>query len=193
MEVTFHGFGKDDTAGLERYARVKMQKLEGILPQVIDAACEIYERNLANPERVFRVQMTMHVRGRILRSEVKGRNVTAAVDAATHKMERQIDRFKGRKRKDRRSPRDAEALPTTDAAAAADAAYEAELWGEEGYIVREKEFGVTAMAVEEAVEVMELLEHDFHVFLNRESQSLNVVYRRARGNYGLLKPRLPAA
>lgn len=193
MEVTFHGFGKDDTAGLERYARVKMQKLEGILPQVIDAACEIYERNLANPERVFRVQMTMHVRGRILRSEVKGRNVTAALDAATHKMERQIDRFKGRKRKDRRSQRDAEASPTPAAAAAADAAYAAEWWDEEGYIVREKEFDVTAMAVEEAVEVMELLEHDFHVFLNRESQSLNVVYRRARGNYGLLKPRLPAA
>lgn len=188
MEVTFHGFGKDDTAGLERYAHAKMQKLEGILPQVVDAACEIYERNLSNPERVFRVQMTMHVRGRILRSEVKGRNVTAVIDAATHKMERQIDRFKGRRRKDRRSHR--EASQTT---AAADAADEAELWGEEGYIVREKEFDVTAMAVEEAVEVMELLEHDFHVFLNRESQSLNVVYRRARGNYGLLKPRLPAA
>ena len=139
-----------------------------------------------NPERACRVQISMHVRGRTLRAEVKGPNVLRAIDAAIEKMERQIDRFKGRYRRNRRAKKEAYAsMPvSTEVVDETDL----EMWDERGFVVREKEFKVAALPVAEAVEAMEQLEHDFHVFLNEETGDLNVVYRRQSGNYGLLKP-----
>lgn len=190
MEVALHGFPKVEAERIEQYARDKMQKLEAILPQVIDTRCEIHKRAMTNPKRACRVQITMHVRGRLLRAEIKGDNVVAAIDGTVSKMERQIDRFKGRRRLDRRSIRDEAPVPAASEAPLADEGLE--FWDEAGYIVREKEFGLSPMDVEEAIEAMELLGHDFHVFLDRSSRSLNVVYRRESGNYGLLRPRIEA-
>jgi putative sigma-54 modulation protein len=57
-------------------------------------------------------------------------------------------------------------------------------------IVRTKRFVVTSMTEEQAIEQMELLGHDFFIFFNPSADSLNVVYRRRDGDYGLLQPEL---
>ncbi|MFN3332443.1 MAG: sigma 54 modulation/S30EA ribosomal C-terminal domain-containing protein, partial [Caldilinea sp.] len=59
---------------------------------------------------------------------------------------------------------------------------------EPGYIIRRKQFLVEPMEEEEALEQMELLGHDFFVFYNPHTSSVNVIYRRKDGNYGLLIP-----
>jgi len=46
------------------------------------------------------------------------------------------------------------------------------------------------MSVDEAIDQMELLGHDFFLFLNAETDSLNLLYRRKDGNYGLIEPEL---
>jgi putative sigma-54 modulation protein len=58
-------------------------------------------------------------------------------------------------------------------------------------IVRVKQFEVWPMNVEEAIEQMELLGHDFFIFYNADDAGLNVVYRRKDGDYGLLQPQTP--
>jgi putative sigma-54 modulation protein len=60
-----------------------------------------------------------------------------------------------------------------------------------GEIVRVKRFDVLPMDPEEAIEQMELLGHDFFLFYNAEEASINLVYRRRDGNYGLLQPEIP--
>ncbi len=176
IHIRLHGFDKTETGTIREYAERKIVKLEALLPRTVSTHCEVEKRGFANAERMYRVQLTMHVRGRTLRAEIKGSNILAALDAAVSRMERQIERFKGRQRRDRRSIRDE--VPTTVEA----------VDEEPPIIVREKEFEVWPMVVEEAVEVMELLGHDFHVFLNHDTNAVNVVYRREYGNYGLLKP-----
>ena len=59
---------------------------------------------------------------------------------------------------------------------------------ENGRIARVKSFEVQSMDAEEAVEQMELLGHDFYVFLNAQTGTINVVYRRLDEDYGLLQP-----
>ena len=59
---------------------------------------------------------------------------------------------------------------------------------EEEAIVRTKRFAVKPMDAEEAILQMNLLNHDFFMFLNIESEQVNVVYRRKDGCYGLLEP-----
>ncbi|MDW7992610.1 MAG: sigma 54 modulation/S30EA ribosomal C-terminal domain-containing protein [Anaerolineae bacterium] len=57
-----------------------------------------------------------------------------------------------------------------------------------GKIVRVKRFEMVPMSPEEAIEQMELLGHQFFVFLNAEEGNINVLYRRDDGNYGLIVP-----
>lgn len=188
MDIAIHGFERNETVRIDAHARPKLQKLEAVLASSAGARCEVQGRHTVNPERACRVQISMHVRGRTLRTEVKGPNVLRAIDVAVHKMERQIEKFKGRRRRNRRDKAEALDLAAVPAETGEDAALE--MWDERGFIVREKEFEVTALPVAEAVEAMEMLEHDFHVFLNEDTGDLNVVYRRESGNYGLLKPHL---
>jgi putative sigma-54 modulation protein len=101
----------------------------------------------------------------------------ASIDAVLDKMYRQIARYKG-KRRDRWHSA-AETLPIEEPVE--------ETGGE---IVRIKRFDVRPMSQEEAIEQMELLGHSFYIFLNADEDALNVVYRRADGNYGLLQPQL---
>ena len=57
-------------------------------------------------------------------------------------------------------------------------------------IVKMKQFAVKPMSPEEAVLQLELVGHDFFVFLNGETNDVNVVYRRRDGNYGLIEPQV---
>lgn len=191
MDIAVHGFESVETGRIEGHALPRLRKLEQVLSQSVDTRCEVQGRTDLSPERFCRVQISMHVRGRTLRSEVKGPNVLRAIDAASHKMERQIERFKGRFRKNRRERADGAAPGVFSAED--QATEDLEMYDERGFIVREKEFPVAALGVADAVEAMELLEHDFHLFVNQESGDLNVVYRRRGGNYGLLKPQTVAS
>ncbi len=186
MDIAIHGFERAETSHIDGHARPRLEKLEAVLAQPAGTRCEVHGRHTPNPERACRVQISMHIKGRTLRAEVKGPNVLRAIDAAIEKMERQIDRFKGRYRRNRRAKKE-EFAPISGTADVGEEA-DLEMWDERGFIVREKVFEVAALPVAEAVEAMELLEHDFHVFLNEETGDLNVVYRRQSGNYGLLKP-----
>ena len=56
--------------------------------------------------------------------------------------------------------------------------------------MRTKRFSMLPMGEDEAIDQMELLAHDFFVFYNANSDSINVLYRRSDGNFGLLQPEL---
>ena len=59
-----------------------------------------------------------------------------------------------------------------------------------GKVVRVKRFTVKPMSVDEAMDQMELLGHDFFLFFNADSEELNLLYRRKDGNCGLIEPEL---
>src|SRR5690606_24052268 len=61
---------------------------------------------------------------------------------------------------------------------------------DEPRIVKTKRFPIKPMLPDEAVLQMNLLQHDFYVFINAETNEANVVYRRKDGNYGLIEPQI---
>ena len=82
-----------------------------------------------------------------------------------------------------------ELAPVAAAAALADEiAGEFEHAGDNGRIVKTKQFALKPMSVNEATLQLELVGHDFFVFTNAESNRTNVVYRRNDGHYGLIEP-----
>jgi putative sigma-54 modulation protein len=58
-------------------------------------------------------------------------------------------------------------------------------------VIRAKYFAMPPMTVSEALEQLTLIDHDFYMFLNAETNEINVVYERNHGGYGLIQPRQP--
>lgn len=122
------------------------------------------------------VEITVNAAGVILRAEESSNDMYLSIDHAVDKLESQIRRHRTKLEKRIRT---AELEPVI----------EAPVYEEQNYdIVRTKKFAVKPMPVEDAITQMELLGHDFFLFLNEESETMNVLYRRHDGTYGLLQP-----
>lgn len=112
--------------------------------------------------------------GMLVRGEVQSPDMYASIDLVTEKLERQIRKYKTRiNRKSRQLG------PNGD---------EGRYLEDEPKIVRTKRFAIKPMLPDEAVLQMNLLEHDFFMFINAETNMANVVYRRKNGNFGLIEP-----
>ena len=125
------------------------------------------------------VEITVAVSGVILRAEECSNDMYLSIDRAVDKLESQIRRY--RTKLDKRI-RASELEPVAEAAPEyEEASYD---------VVRTKRFAVKPMSVEDAITQMELLGHDFFLFLNEANSELNVLYRRVDGSYGLLQPEM---
>jgi len=127
-----------------------------------------------------KIEATINAKGTIFRAEETTNDIYSGVDRVAEKLSSQMSRFKTklqRKHKDHKELKFAD-LP--------------EIAGEEleeMRVVRRKQFDLKPMTVDEAIMQMELLEHTFFVFLNVESDTVNVVYKRKNNDYGLLETR----
>lgn len=191
MDIHIQGHNLKVNAALEEYAQKKLERLYRFLPNISDVRLDFSRENTRRGEDLAKAQITVrHMRGAILRAEerVPG-DAQAALNLALDNMYRQIQRFKGkrsRKGKERFSATvdellQAEQIPDVE---------EFEEVPEFAEISRRKDVLITAMKEEEAIEQMELLGHTFFIFFNDATGSINVVYKRRAGGYGVLNPQV---
>lgn len=184
MQISVQGHGMLVSKRLSDHVNERAARLDRYLPGAEELRVE-FKRNSAKDDTPRTVQLTVRRKRAILRVEEQDGDPYKAFDTALDTLYHRIARFKGR-RSDRKrnggSPDDellnAEAVPV----AVDEDNYPAE------QIVRIKSFSVVPMSVEEAVEQMELVSHDFYVFMHDEDNTVKVVYRRKTGGYGLLQP-----
>ena len=177
MQLIITGKNMEVSEPLKAYVQKKIGKLDRFLPMIGEVHVELSTEKVKSNQDRHVVQVTMNNNGTILRAEERSADILAAVDTVRDKLQRQIERFKERPARKRQRARAMMAEP--------------EIPIEEEptpRIVRTKQFSVTPMLDEEAIEQMELLGHDFFVFYNPTTASMNVLYRRKDGNYGLLQP-----
>jgi putative sigma-54 modulation protein len=135
------------------------------------------------------VDLTVQVHGALLRAEERNSDALAAFDKALARMERQLARLKERQREFGHESLRTLASGEGGAELVAPEAEIAETPAPEGIrIVRTKAHSLKPMAPEEAALQMELLGHDFFVFVDGNSGNVGVVYRRRDGGYGLIEP-----
>ena len=191
MDIHIQGHNLKVNAALEDYAQKKLERLYRFLPNISDVRLDFSRENTRRGEDLAKAQITVrHMRGAILRAEerVPG-DAQAALNLALDNMYRQIQRFKGkrsRKGKERFSAtvdelQQAEQIPDVE---------EFEEAPEFAEISRRKDVLITAMKEEEAIEQMELLGHTFFIFFNDATGSINVIYKRRAGGYGVLNPQV---
>lgn len=191
MNLTVHGRNVEVNDWIREYVGKRVSKLERYLPQIDDVRAELTHSPTRAAADRYTAQITIWTgghNGQILRAEESTSDIFASIDAASDKIARQVRRFKSRRQKSKRRASH-QAMAEAEMAAmtmVADAAEEEET---QGALIRRKSFVLQPMNEEEAIEQMELLGHDFFVYLDPDTGTANVVYRRRDGNYGLLEPR----
>jgi putative sigma-54 modulation protein len=121
----------------------------------------------------------------LIRGEQSAADTYAAMDAVIDKIDRQIIRYKTKR--SGTTAKSKAAIETKARLLAESEAVEPSDDGQ-GRLVRVKRFAMKPMDVEEALEQMQLLGHDFFVFHNSETEKVSVVYKRDDGNFGLIEP-----
>jgi putative sigma-54 modulation protein len=179
MEVLIFTRNLEPTPRLEDYVERKVNRLDRYLPNIDEAQVDLRVENARSAADRQVAQLTVRTtHGTILRAEERTADMFMSIDAVMDKMYRQMARYKGKRQHRWQAAPDE--LPIPDEGAAE------ELTGE---IVRVKRFDVRPMSSEEAIEQLQLLGHEFFVFLNADDDSgINVLYQRADGNFGLLQP-----
>ncbi|MCF8011488.1 MAG: ribosome-associated translation inhibitor RaiA [Clostridiales bacterium] len=176
MQVVVRGRNVELTNALKEYAEKRVRKLEKFFDNLGDAQVAMNVENQSH-----KVEITIPVNGMILRGEESTGDMYYSVDMVVEKLEKQVEKYKGKLYK-RRSYQD-----KAEKAAAGPAVEEDEVT-EDGAVVRTKRFQVKPMPVDEAILQMNLLGHNFFVFPNAETEQVNVIYKRKDGNYGLIEP-----
>jgi putative sigma-54 modulation protein len=190
MEIQVRGNGVRINDGLREFIDRRATRLDRMIDRVVDAKLELRAlHNRVGPDTTA-AQITIRSGREVLRAEERAADQIVAIDQAFDKLERQIRRVH-----DKRSRRHARGQETirggvleSETISAVD---EVDLDDEldVGDLVRTKRFSVKPMDVEEAIEQMELLGHDFFLFHYVDEDIPSVVYRRRDGAYGLLIPK----
>ena len=180
MELQITGKNVKLIPEVRRYIERKMGKLSRHLPNIIESKVEVAEEKTKSSKQRFVAQVTINSGGILLRGEERGEDLFTAIDKVTAIMDRQIEHHKGKRYEKGRgsslarnafNPEVETAEPTKK-------------------VAKVKRFAVKPMSVAEAIDQMELLGHDFFLFFNADTDSLNLLYRRKDGKYGLIEPEL---
>jgi putative sigma-54 modulation protein len=185
IEVDIYARSLDVTDRIKDYVDKRVSKLDRYLPGIEEARVDLaYVKSARSAADRQVAQITVRGKGFILRSEERADDIFAALDTALDKMQRRIERYKGKRYRGRGDGKTVADVATPP--------LEEEDTGELGpVIVRRKRFLLAPMNELEALEQMEMLGHEnFFLFFNAETNAVNVLYHRRDGSYGLIEPEL---
>jgi putative sigma-54 modulation protein len=163
---------------IRAYVEKKVGKLGRYLPTLDECKVEISREGAKLPEQRFTVQVTLDSRGVLIRAQEKSKDMRTAIDKIVNVLSKRIERYKGKLYDKNRGV----------SFARQGAAIEEEEIEAPKRVVKTKHFLVKPMPVDEAISQMELLGHDFFLFMDADTERLNLLYRRDDGNYGLIEP-----
>jgi len=174
MNINVRGKQIKVTDALKDYAEKRVSKLEKYSDDFMDV-----QITLSVEKERQRVEVTAPLNGFLLRGEEETDDMYSSIDLVVDKLERQMEKYRKRigKKRLKAAKEEPSFMPEADE----------ELFDKDS-IVKTKRFPAKLMSVDEAVMQMNLIGHSFYVFINSDTEQMNVVYRRKHGGYGLLEP-----
>ena len=180
MELQIAGTNVELTPEVQSYIERKLGKLDRHSPGIIEGRVEISEEGTKSPEERYLIRVTLSggAGGAVFHGEDRGEDLFRAVDKLNTVLKRQLERHKGKLyERGRRN-------------SAARGKFAGVLANDESYrkIVKTKRFILEPMLLDDAIERMEELGHNFFLFLDANVDEMKLLYRRNDGNYGLIEP-----
>ncbi len=180
----------------------KLSRLEKHDHRIMRVDVEVErERNPRQADRAVRVELTAFSRGPVIRAEAASADKMSALDLALDKMASQMRRAADRRVRSRQTRTPVAAYPAvTDGQAPAEEEETLErqvgpitVTGDGPLVVREKTHQAAPMTLDQALYEMELVGHDFYLFVDKESERPSVVYRRRGYDYGVISLELDSS
>ena len=199
MEVVVTGRHCEVSDRFREHVSEKLTRLEKHDHRIIRVQVEVeLEKNPRQHDRATKVELTAFSKGPVIRAEAAAEDKMGALDLALDKMQSQMRRAADRRRvhRGRHAPVSVgQAL--ADAVEPADASEDEEqviqrkvgpitVTGDGPLVVREKSHHASPMTLDQALYEMELVGHDFYLFVDKESERPSVVYRRRGYDYGVI-------
>ena len=171
MEILIRGTKLEVTDSMKGYVKEKLSKLDKyFVDQKLKATVLVKVHDYLQ-----KIEVTIPLKTLILRAEDEQEDFYAAVDLVINKLERQIRKNKAKlQKRDRFKTKELnldDVIPIE----------------ENSEIVKHKKVDVKPMSSEEAILQMDLLGHDFYVYKDSDTNSVNVVYKRKEGGYGIIE------
>ena len=196
MEVVVTGRHCEVSDRFREHVSEKLSRLEKHDHRIMRVQVEVeLEKNPRQHDRSTKVELTAFSKGPVIRAEAAAEDKMGALDLALDKMAAQMRRAADRRREHKhKHDRVADLLDAgLDAGPAADDAVDTvrqvgpiTVTGEGPLVVREKTHAATAMTLDQALYEMELVGHDFYLYVDKDTERPCVVYRRRGYDYGVI-------
>jgi len=188
MKLSIQGKNLDITSAMRTHVEEKIGKavhhFDGSISKV-----DVFLSVSRNPRigDKHAAEVIVLASGKTIRACVSSEGLYASIDLVADKIARQLRKYKERQlHKKTHAAKTAEVLPDAPVTDTLVGDREPELPSE---VVRMKYFSMPPMSVEDALEQLHLVDHDFYMFRNAETGEINVIYSRNHGGFGLLQPR----
>ncbi len=206
MEIVVVGRHTEVPERFRRHVEDKLSKIAQLAPRAQRVDVEVtHEKNPRLSEICERVELTVRGKGPVIRAEAMADDPYAALDIAMTKLMERLRRARDRRKDHRGGPltpvevRAAEAVelagepePATDVTVTADGAVE-KMLGDSPIVIREKLHTAQPMTLDDALYEMEMVGHDFFLFVDAETSLPSVAYRRRGWSYGVIRLDTPVS
>ncbi len=192
MKLLIHGRNLELTPALRDYTQSKLEKAIHHFEDMVKEA-DVHlsvARNPRVPEQT--AEVTVYANGTVIRAQERSENLYASIDLVASKLTRQLRKFKERHTNHHHSHgHSASTTPTTEEVILDNSIDHSLIKGKEAHLpdpgVRRKYFHMTPMNIDEARHQLDLIDHDFYLFREKDSGELQVIYRRNHGGYGVIQ------
>ncbi|MBD2043288.1 ribosome hibernation-promoting factor, HPF/YfiA family [Microcoleus sp. FACHB-672] len=191
MKLVIHGKNIEITDAIREYVNQKIEKAVSHfqnLTMEVDVHLSVARNPRITPNQA--AEVTIYANGTVIRAEESSETLYASIDLVADKIARQL-----RKYKEKRQDQKTNVQPTATVEVPEQEQVVPDLIGDRtaelpSEVVRTKYFAMPAMTIAEALEQLQVIDHDFYMFRNAESGEINVIYeRKNHGGYGVIQPR----
>ena len=191
MKLLIHGRNLDITPAIREYTVTKLSRAINHFEDLVKEA-DVHlsvARNPRVPQQT--AEVTMFANGVVIRAQERSENLYASIDMVASKLARQLNRHKDRLQGRLQGPVHRSAAAEEAGAANLPQPGHPLTEGLEPNLphrgVRRKYYNMAPMTLDEALHQLEIIDHDFYVFRDSDSQQIHVVYRRNHGGFGVIQ------
>lgn len=189
MKLLIQGNNIAVTESIHDYVETKLEKATKhfqSLATKVDVHLSVVNNARVNSKH--KAEVTVYANGTVIRAQEGSENLYASIDLVSDKIARQLRKYKEKKfgKKSHVQEKTGELLPDESVPDNLIGDREPELPSK---VVRMKYFAMPAMTIDEAMDQLDLVDHDFYMFLNKETDEINVIYMRNHGGCGVIQPR----
>lgn len=190
MKLLIQGNNIAVTDAINDYVQNKLEKAVKHYQNIttkVDVHLSVAKNSRVNDKH--KAEVTVYANGTVIRAQEGSENLYASIDMVSDKIARQLRKYK-EKMLDQKTHTQAKTSELV-----AEDTVETNLFSDRDpelpqEVVRMKYFSMSPMSIDEARQQLQLVDHDFYMFLNKDTNEINVIYIRNHGGYGVIQPRV---